>query len=202
MDKTNENEVPEEDVAEEDAATEEEAAEDGADAEEDAGANDEPGDEDAGEDPQILKERLRIAEQKADRYRAERDRLKERKDGSRTVPESESKQEAAGDYPRLYLVAAGYRDRQEQEEFMAASKRMGISIEEATEDEYVLAKIERMRRAKRAAGAAARPSSGSAPAKRGVDYYIQKGTLPTEPKMLEAVQEELARRSGGHHYSR
>ena len=143
----------------------------------------------APEDIEAVKEQLRVEREKAERYKAERDRLKEKK------PEKPAEGAPSGDYDNLFLVASGIKDKEEREEIIKASKRMGVPVEEAVEDEYVLAKIERMRKARSAAGAAARPSGGAMVVKRTVDYYIKKGELPTDKKMLEEVQNEMARRS-------
>jgi len=145
--------------------------------------------EEPAEDLDTVKEQLRVEREKAERYKAERDRLKEKK------PEKPAEGAPSGDYENLFLVASGIKDKEEREEIIKASKRMGVPVEEAVEDEYVLAKIERMRKARSAAGAAARPSGGAMVVKRTVDYYIKKGELPTDKKMLEEVQNEMARRS-------
>lgn len=186
-DKTVENEEKVEEETEEEAPEEE-----ATDTETEEETKSEEEEEETEEDQQLLKERLRVAEEKAERYRAERDRLKGTK-----KQESKPEGQTPAEYDRLYLVASGYKDRREQDEFIDAAKRMGVGIEEASSDEYVLAKIERMRKAQRASGSVSRPSNGSAPVKKDVDYYVRKGTPPTDPQMYDKWEEAMAKRAQG-----
>lgn len=184
---TNEEDVEETEPEQDEEDTGEESAR-GTDADE-AGDTEE---EESGEDPQLLKERLRIAEEKADRYKLERDRLKERPSKIEKESETVSSPE---ELAIIRLEARGFRNSDEQKEILRAAKSMGITPVEAAEDEYVLAKIERMRRTKKAAGAVDRPSNGSGTVKKDVNYYIRKGILPTDRNMLAEVQDELARQA-------
>lgn len=147
-----------------------------------------------GEDSSILKEQLRIAQEKSERYRAERDRLKNAKTKLLDKEEKETKQ-TKPELDVIRLEARGYTNQEEQEEILRAAKSLGVTPIEAAEDEFVLQKIQRMRAAKRAATSVDRPSNGSPLMSKNVDYYIRKGEIPKDKKMLEEVQVELARRS-------
>lgn len=187
---------------EEDQVTEE-AEETEADAEEDSSEEesadeaeeteaDEAGNEETEEDVQLLKEQNRIIQEKLDRKEAELSRLKKRE-----TKRPEASSETAPDLDLIRLEARGYTKKEEQDAILQAAKSLGVSPIEAAEDEFVLAKIDRMRKAHRAAAAADRPSNGSPVTKRDANYYIRKGELPKDPAMLAKVQEELARQAGG-----
>lgn len=183
--------VTEEEVAD-DTAEDESEEEETEEADDDAENADEAASEDEPEeDTHFLKERARILQEKLDRREAELERLKTRKPKPDDAPASNGT-----DTDIIRLEARGFLKKDEQDEIVRAAKSMGVSTVEAAEDEYVLAKIERMRKAKRAAQAADAPSNGSPVARRDANYYIRKGEMPKDPDMIAKVQTELARRSG------
>lgn len=176
----NENQEFENDELVEDETNDNEDEQDYSDTEEN--------DEESEEQEDDTRERLRIAEEKAARYKAERDRLKNKK-------ESDTKENKVDISSKTLLAAYGYKDSDEQKEFIQASERTGVPVEELLEDDFMTARIEHLRKKREISKAAARPSGKSQSSQRDVDYYIRKGTLPTDKETLAKVQKELARRA-------
>lgn len=130
---------------------------------------------------------LRVANQKAQRFQKERDRIKGK---TKTDDQSESLAEQS------VLMAAGYRDKAEREEISKLANNLGISVLDAIDDEFVTSRIEHMR--KQAEIAEATPISSKKGVKKtsnNVDYWVEKGELPTDnPKLrMEVVRAKRER---------
>lgn len=173
---------------ESDASEEEE--QDASDADPDGDAGEDDGEDPDEEDPGLLKERLRIVEEKLDRRNQEVDRLKKDR------KESPREKVASTEDPMLArLEARGFLDKEEQELIIRAAKLDGVTPIEAAQDELVLEKIERMRKVKKASRAIDGSSGGSRPAKKDVDYYIRNNKVPSDPELAAQRAERLAQMS-------
>lgn len=136
-------------------------------------------DQDVEEQPQKsereleLEEQLQISNEKAARYKSERDRIKSK------PAKTETNDESSNDLiEKAYLNSAGYKDIEEQEEILKVAKNLGLKADEAVNDPFVKARVEHLRKAKEVAEATPRNSKKKSSTKNDVQYWIDKGELP------------------------
>lgn len=96
---------------------------------------------------------------------------------------------------RLWLKTDGIKSKKEQDYVIEYADKFGIDLDEALSRRGVQAELEEMRRQRSVQEATPRSGGGAPASKKGPEWYIQKGELPTDPDMLEKVQNELARRA-------
>jgi hypothetical protein len=110
----------------------------------------------------------------------------------------------SGDHQRLdriELNSLGIQNRDDQDLVIGAAKRMGVSLTEAAADEYVSAKLERQREARKTKDATPAPGRGTGSSTANVtklaEKALQTGELPTDPALKAKVKAEMRRVSSG-----
>jgi len=139
-------------------------------------------------DSEAEKHRKAFEDQKkrAEKAEAEAKRLREKYEPANPAAPSEPANSDRMD--RVELIALGVKDREEQDFVLSVAKRAGLSPAEAFADEFVMARIEKMRVAKRTQEATPEPNRGTGGQRRS--------KLPDFSKMTDKQFEEWERDNG------
>lgn len=134
-----------------------------------------------------LESRLREAEEKVTRYKAERDRLKNKKGGS------EEGQVASDDrYERLELKMDGISDPKAQDAVIDYAKYKGISVTEAAKSPAMRAELKQMSQV--AATPASSTRTGQASSPDPVETFKKTKKMPSDPEAYQKVYNYLRKR--------
>lgn len=145
---------------------------------------------DAGEESSVssVEERARIAEEKAARYKAERDRLKEKKGGSEEVKVASDDDR----YSRLELKMDGITDSKAQETVIDYAKFKGISVSEAAQSPVMRAELKQMAKVEATPASSSRTGQSHTP--DPITTYKKTGKMPTDSESYDKVYEYLRKR--------
>lgn len=151
-------------------------------------------DDDGGDDDgNDFRDRLNRAHNQIERLKKENARLKGegggRKEGGETVAGSPEHIEKA------LLAAYGYKDKDDQLLIKEMARKSGLTVVDALEDDFIMARLEHVKKKDEVRRAAARPSGKGTTSKRDASYYIDRGVMPKDPEEARKVRAELARRS-------
>lgn len=98
---------------------------------------------------------------------------------------------------RSELFGLGIKDPEEQKLVTDAAKRLGISVYEAANDEFIAARLDKMREAKKTKEATPAPNRGTGGGTANITKLAEKalatGELPTDPATREKVRAEMKR---------
>jgi hypothetical protein len=111
--------------------------------------------------------------------------------GNALSPEAEARVQ------RAELNGLGITNPDDQKLVSDAAKRLGISVYEAANDEFIAARLETAREKRKTKDATPPPTKGggtsTANITRLAEKALQTGELPTEPKLKEQVKAEMRR---------
>lgn len=144
--------------------------------------------------------KLLYESEKEAREKAEKAIIESKKKAKEQKTETPRQEEKQNDYESDAVLARlenrGVMESEDQKYVLRFAKAEGISPVEALQDEVVKDKLAFFKKQREQKAASPVPGNrvGSASGK-SVDYYIQKGIIPTDPDMADKVQTEIARRA-------
>lgn len=148
--------------------------------------------DDEGDDRNDFRDRLNRAHRQIERLKEENVRLKE---GGPRNKESGKEVGDSTHVEKALLAAYGFKDRDDQILIKDMARKAGVGIEEALDDDFIMARFEHMKKKQQVREASARPNGKGVTTKRDAGYYADKGLMPKDREMAAKVRAELARRA-------
>lgn len=164
------------------------------DSDEDEDDSDSSGTDDSDEEKPVVKKRV---ETTIDRLRRERDEWREKAGGGDEKPKTPSKVKTSTEDHALLarLENRGVMHPDDQAYVIKFAKADGISPIDALKDQVVKDRLESNKKTRLQNKSTPTPSNRVGKVTKNLDYWINKGTLPSDPDLAEKVQTEMARRA-------
>lgn len=130
-----------------------------------------------------------------DRLKKERDEWKAKATGEKPKSSTKVKKSTEDHALLARLENRGVMHPDDQAYVIKFAKADGISPIDALKDQVVKDRLERNKKVRLQNKSTPAPSNRTGKVTKNLDYYINKGILPSDPVLAEKVQDEMARRA-------
>lgn len=153
-------------------------------------------DDDGSEEDPDLEARKQRKQTTIDRLKKERDEWKQKATGKKPEAKSSKGTPDAENHALLArLESRGVMHPVDQSYVIKFARAEKISPIEALKDQVVIDRLASNKEARLKKKSTPVPSNRTGKVTKNIDYFIRKGTLPSDPELAEKVQDEMARRA-------